>query len=98
MRKINRNLSGIPSRMTDLSGNPSSDLPSKMNIALIKKFEDLKGAYNDCLAFEAQCLREKDPQSRDLFLSLYTIRRQRLYDFLQGLEKDLKERLHLLLA
>lgn len=103
MRKINRNLPGITSRMTDLSGSPVPPPPSperlrieeihKMNLSIVKQFEEMKLKYNDVMSYESLATREKDEEQRALFKGVFEIRRKKCMESLDNLRKDLTERL-----
>ena len=97
MRKFSRNLSGITSRMTDLSGVDVARLRleeiHKMNLSLVKQFEDLKIKFNDVLGYEALATREKEEEQRALFKGVFEIRRKKYMDALENLRKDSIERL-----
>lgn len=97
MRKINRNLSGITCRMTDLSGvdvaRQRLEEIHKMNLNIVKQFEDLKLKFNDVLAYEALTLKEKEEEQKELFKGLFLIRRKKLMEALDALRKDAVERL-----
>ena len=84
--------------MTDLSGvdvaaRQRLEEIHKMNLNIIKEFEDLKTKFNDVIAYEALTNKEKEEEQRILFKGLFEIRRKKFLELIDNLRKDAIERL-----